>query len=156
IEAGIAVGRPERIQVTDLFEQVHDVEEAAWVRDQHERGAASSVDGAERVATGVVAVAVGGGMRRLLTSLGVHEVVAGGQSMNPSTAQILEAVDRCPADGVVVLPNNSNIVPVARQVHTLTERPVGVVPTSSMVEALAAMVAYDADNELVENLAAME
>ena len=65
------------------------------------------------VTTGVVAVAVGDGLRTLLGSLGVQQVVAGGQSMNPSTAQILEAVEQCAADGVIVLPNNKNIVPVA-------------------------------------------
>ena len=71
--------------------------------------------------TAVVAVGVGE-VQRLLNSLGVQAVVAGGQSMNPSTAQILEAVERCPADSVIVLPNNKNIVPVAEQVHALTAR----------------------------------
>ena len=76
-------------------------------------------------------------VQRLLNSLGVQAVVAGGQSMNPSTAQILEAVERCPADSVIVLPNNKNIVPVAEQVHALTTRRVEVVPTQAIVEALA-------------------
>jgi dihydroxyacetone kinase-like predicted kinase len=88
--------------------------------------------------------------------MGVHEVVAGGQSMNPSTGQILEAVERCPSDSVVVLPNNKNIVPVARQVDALTDRKVEVIPTTSVVEALAALVAYDPQAELADNQAAME
>jgi DAK2 domain fusion protein YloV len=151
IEAGIQAGRPREIKVTDLVEQV---EEEQWVRSGNERG----VDGepAARVTTAVVAVAVGEGLRRLLHSVGVHEVVAGGQSMNPSTAQILEAVERAPADSVLVLPNNKNIVPVARQVDELTERVVGVVPTQSVVEALSALVVYDPDAALDVNLAAME
>jgi dihydroxyacetone kinase-like predicted kinase len=95
------------------------------------------------------------GIRRLLVSLGVHEIVAGGQSMNPSTAQILEAVERCPSDAVVVLPNNKNIVPVARQVDGLTERSVAVVPSTSVLEALAALVAYDPQAELEDNVKAM-
>ena len=99
--------------------------------------------------------AVGEGLQRLLRSVGVHEVVAGGQSMNPSTAQILEAVDRAPAEAVVVLPNNKNIVAVAQQVDDLTEREVGVVPTHSVVEALAALVVYDPDATLADNAAAM-
>ena len=74
------------------------------------------------VTTAVVAVGVGDGIRRLLVSLGVQEIVAGGQSMNPSTAQILEAVERCPSESVVVLPNNKNIVPVAQQVDGLTSQ----------------------------------
>ena len=110
----------------------------------------------EHVTTAVVAVAVGDGLRRLFASLGVQQVVAGGQSMNPSTAQILEAVELCAADGVIVLPNNKNIVPVARQVPDLTERPVGVVPTAAVVEALSAMVVYDADASLDDNVATMQ
>jgi DAK2 domain fusion protein YloV len=151
LEAGIQAGRPRDIRVTDLIEQV---EEEQWVRSAV--GGDARDEPAARVTTAVVAVAVGEGLRRLLQSVGVHEVVAGGQSMNPSTAQILEAVERAPADAVLVLPNNKNIVPVAAQVDALTERSVGVVPTHSVVEALAALVVYDPDATLAVNLAAME
>ena len=102
----------------------------------------------DRVATAVVAVAVGDGVRRLLASLGVQQIVAGGQSMNPSTAQILEAVERCPSDSVIVLPNNKNIVPVARQVDALTREAGRRRAHHRRVEALAALVAYDPDAEL--------
>lgn len=158
IEAGIEAGRPRHLRVTDLLEQV---EEEQWVRDQVPELAAAAGDTApassdQEVGTAVVAVGVGEGIRRLLVSLGVHEIVAGGQSMNPSTAQILEAVERCPAKDVVVLPNNKNIVPVARQVDALTSRVVAVVPTTSVVEALAALVAYDPQADLDVNVAAME
>ncbi len=144
IEAGIAVGRPREIRVTDLFEQV----------GQHEEPGAPDA-AVTPVTTAVVAVAVGDGLRELLRSLGVQQVVAGGQSMNPSTAQILEAVDACAAEGVIVLPNNKNIVPVAQQVPDLTDLPVAVVPTASVVEALGALVAYDPDAMLEVNRAAM-
>jgi DAK2 domain fusion protein YloV len=148
IEAGIEAGRPCKIRVTDLLEQV---EEEQWVRDAG--GAPLSVTGGDAppVTTAVVAVGVGAGVRRLLQSLGVHNVVAGGQSMNPSTAQILEAVEACASDAVVVLPNNKNIVPVAVQVDTLTEKKVAVVPTTSVQEALAALVDYDPNAALDAN-----
>ena len=152
IEAGIVAGRPAQIRVTDLHEQVEEREEEAWVREQTEVGAAP----VEHVATGVVAVAVGDGLERLFVSLGVQHIVAGGQSMNPSTAEILEAVNRCAADSVIVLPNNKNIVPVARQVPELADRPVAVVPTTAVVEALAALVVYDAEASIEENTAAMD
>ena len=151
VEAGIEAGTPRKIRVTDLLEQV---EEEQWVRE-HGVGGAAPVASAEPCSTAVVAVGVGVGVQRLLTSLGVHAIVAGGQSMNPSTAQILEAVERCPADDVVVLPNNKNIVPVARQVDALTERQVAVVPTHSVVEALAALVAYDPEAPPARNVEAM-
>jgi hypothetical protein len=147
IEAGIQAGRPREIRVTDLIEQV---EEEQWVRAGNGDAIA-----AERVTTAVVAVAVGNGLSRLLRSVGVHEVVAGGQSMNPSTAQILEAVDRAPSEAVLVLPNNKNIIAVAQQVGALTDRDVDVVPTHAVVEALASLVVYDPDAPLAVNVAAM-
>jgi len=148
IEAGIAAGTPARIQVTDLVEQVAHLEREQWVVDEE-------APSQERVATAVVAVAVGDGLRRLLGTLGVQQVVAGGQSMNPSTAQILDAVGACNADGVIVLPNNKNIVPVARQVPELTDVPVDVVPTTAVVEALAALVVYDPAKSVADNVASM-
>jgi dihydroxyacetone kinase-like predicted kinase len=142
------------VRVTDLLEQV---EEEPWVREQVPGLAGAAVDEVvlDEVGTAVIAVAVGDGIRRLLGSVGVHEVVAGGQSMNPSTAQILEAVERSPSKHVVVLPNNKNIVPVARQVDELATRIVEVVPTTSVVEALAALVAYDPQATLADNVVAM-
>jgi dihydroxyacetone kinase-like predicted kinase len=130
------------------------------VREQEETGSTRASDVAaatasEQCTTSVVAVGVGEGVRRLLNSLGVQQIVAGGQSMNPSTAQILEAVDHCPSDAVIVLPNNKNIVPVAEQVDGLTARRVEVVPTQSVMEALAALVAYDPQAGVDSNVATM-
>jgi DAK2 domain fusion protein YloV len=157
IEAGIEAGRPAKIRVTDLVEEV---EEEQWVREHAAGGdlgeGVGDTESAEPVTTAVVAVGVGTGVQRLLTSLGVHRVVAGGQSMNPSTAQILEAVNACPADSVIVLPNNKNIVPVAQQVDGLCDEcRVEVVPTNAVVEGLAALVAYDPQAPIEANLAGM-
>jgi DAK2 domain fusion protein YloV len=156
IEAGIEAGRPRQIRVTDLLEQV---EEEQWVRDEDPKlagvAAENRADDRQKVATAVVAVGVGEGIRRLLVSLGVQEIVAGGQSMNPSTAQILEAVERCPSDSVVILPNNKNIVPVAKQVDGLTSRHVAVIPTTSVLEALSALMAYDPQAEMDDNVRSM-
>jgi DAK2 domain fusion protein YloV len=130
VEAGLdAGGRPRQIRVTDLDQQVAD--EAVHRRSR------------ERVATAVVAVGAGEGVDGILRSLGVQEVVAGGQSMNPSTAQILDAMEATTADEVVVLPNNKNVVPVAEQAAALSGRPARVVPTRSVAEGLASLLAYD-------------
>ncbi len=150
LEAGVDAGRPHNIRVTDLFEQV---EEERWVREAE---VVADLTGAPPVTTAVVAVGVGEGVRRLLTSLGVQHIVAGGQSMNPSTAQILEAVEACNADAVIVLPNNKNIVPVARQVDALTDKDVAVVASHSVPEGLAALVEYDPSSEVAPNCAAMD
>jgi hypothetical protein len=154
VEAGVEAGRPSKIRVTDLSEQV---EEEQWVRASSAADASGADPNAaaEHATTAVVAVAVGEGIQRLLRSLGVHVVVAGGQSMNPSTAQILEAVEQTPSKSVIVLPNNKNIVPVAHQVDGLTARDVAVVPTNTVVQALAALVSYDPDATLDANVSAM-
>jgi DAK2 domain fusion protein YloV len=154
IEVGIDAGRPTKIRVTDLLEQVG--EEKGWVSEQSCAADLIAPAPAETVETAVVAVGVGEGIRRLLSSMGVHAIVAGGQSMNPSTAQILEAVQSCPSESVIVLPNNKNIVPVARQVEELTKRQVAVVPTTAVVEALAALVAYDPDAPIDANVSRMQ
>ena len=152
IEAALDAGRPREIRVTDLVEQV--VEER-WVR------AGAGAPGAEAPhlgpppATGVVAVVTGDGVGRIFRSLGVHHQVVGGQSMNPSTAQILDAVDAVDSDMVVVLPNNKNIRAVAEQVDALCKKDVAVVPTGSIVEGFAALLAYDPAAGLSENIAAM-
>ena len=147
-KAGIEAGRPHQIRVTDLFEEV--AEEHGWVA-----AADAKPHDLPAVTTAVVAIGVGAGVQRLLSALGVQQIVAGGQSMNPSTAQILEAVELCNADSVIVLPNNKNIIAVAQQVPDLTDKAVEVVPTTSIVEALAALVAYDPDAPPSENVAAL-
>jgi uncharacterized protein len=153
IEAGIDAGRPRQIRVTDLLEQV---EEERWVRDAPptpEEGGPGVVGGP--ATTAVVAIASGAGVGRLLRSVGVQAIVAGGQSMNPSTAQILEAVEACPADTVIVLPNNANIIPVAEQVAPLTAKAVQVVGTRSLTEGLAAAFVYDPEGSGTANETAM-
>jgi fatty acid kinase len=85
----------------------------------------------------------------------VQELVQGGQTMNPSTEDLLAAVSATNADEVVILPNNGNIVPVARQVEALADRPVHVVATGSVVEGFAALLEYDPEQSGTENAAAM-
>lgn len=156
VEAGIQAGRPRDVRVTDLLEQIEtgQVEEEAWVREQA-GDAAGDAAPAEPLETAVVAVAVGPGLRRLFSGLGCTKVVAGGQTMNPSTQQILEAVEASPSDSVIVLPNNKNIVPVAQQVDTLTGKRVEVVPTTSVVEGLSSLIGYDPHAPLAPNVAAI-
>ncbi len=99
---------------------------------------------------GFVAVGAGDGIREILESLGVDVVVNGGQTMNPSTAELLEAVQRVNADNVVVLPNNKNIQMAAQQLVDIVERPVAVIPTNSVPEAFAALLAVDPGASLDE------
>ena len=97
--------------------------------------------------TGVVAVASGDGIGRIFRSLGVQRLIAGGQSMNPSIAELVEAVDDLASDEVIVLPNNGNIRPVANRVDELSAKRVWVVPTETIAEGFAALLAYDPEAE---------
>lgn len=100
-------------------------------------------------------MATGEGIRRIFHSLKVHRVVTGGQTMNPSTEDLLEAVEAVPADQVVLLPNNKNIVAVARQVQALTKKTVQVVPTASVTEGFAALLDYDPQVDAQHNVRCM-
>ena len=146
IEAALDAGRPRNIRVTDLDEQV---EEERWVREGGSLAYAEDPGPVPR--TAVVAVATGEGIARIFRSLGVHHIVPGGQSMNPSTAQILEVVESVPSPEVVLLPNNENIQPVAMQVVELATKPVTVVPTSGIVEGFAALLEYDPESDATDN-----
>lgn len=156
IEAALLLdGRPRQIRVTDLFEEMaeeHAVREAA-IRGGHANKGAGF--GLPAVTCAVVAVASGDGLAELFGQLGVQGVVTGGQTLNPSTAELLAAVEAVNADQVVVLPNNKNIIPVAEQLDALTTKSVRVVPTTSMPAALAALVVYDPEADADVNLEEM-
>jgi hypothetical protein len=104
---------------------------------------------------GFVAVAAGSGLAEILTSLGTDAIVGGGQTMNPSTAEILDAAQSVHAERVIILPNNRNIIMAAQQVVGLDERPIAVVPTTSVPEAFSALLAYDASQPFDDAVEAM-
>jgi dihydroxyacetone kinase-like predicted kinase len=147
--------------VTDLFEEVdeeHERREAELTGGvpvaAGPRPAAAGA-GLPPVTTAVVAVCNGDGLVELFAQLGVQGVVTGGQTLNPSTAELLDTVQHVNADEVIVLPNNKNIIPVAEQIDALTTKHVAVVPTRSMPEALAALVVYDPETDADTNHAGM-
>ncbi len=153
IEVALDVGgRPRQIRVTDLFEEVADQHAS---REAAMTGGSSPFVGPStalpHVTCAVVAVASGGGLVELFGNLGVQGVVTGGQTLNPSTAELLAAVEAVNARQVVVLPNNKNIIPVAEQLDALTTKHVVVVPTMSMPAALAALVVYDPEADATAN-----
>ncbi|HJP15900.1 MAG TPA: DAK2 domain-containing protein [Acidimicrobiales bacterium] len=150
IEAGIEIGRPYKIRVSDLLEEA---EEQAWVREQIVNSQEDSVG--PPVPCAVVAVANGVGIVDIFQSLGVQKVIVGGQSMNPSTEQLLEAVEAVPADEVVILPNNGNIIPVAEQVDEQTSKTVRVIRTKGITEGFASLLEYDPQGTANENLEGM-
>jgi DAK2 domain fusion protein YloV len=161
VEAPLIIGgRPSKIRITDLFEEVseeHAKREAelgvpvGGSNSSHAGRTASHQAALPPVTCAVVAVASGDGLAELFGQMGVHGVVTGGQTMNPSTQELLDAVEHMNATQVVILPNNKNIIPVANKIDELTKKDVRVVPTCSMPEALAALVAYDPEASAEHN-----
>jgi fatty acid kinase len=137
IEEASGIGRLSDVEITDLKLQVEEVDATRALR--------------EVKPIGVVAVAVGDGIKEILRSMGVDHIVDGGQSMNPSTAEMLDAIDSVPQGKVLLIPNNKNIIPAAEQTRELTEKEVLVIPAVSIAEGFAAMVAYDSRGGLESN-----
>ena len=118
-------------------------------------GASAAGAGGEQLPLAVVAVAAGEGLAAIFRDFGVHKVVYGGQTANPSTGELLEAVKSVDAREILLLPNNPNIVLAARQVSRLADRPVAVVATRNAAEGFAAMLALDPEKSAEENATEM-
>jgi DAK2 domain fusion protein YloV len=103
-----------------------------------------------------VAVVQGDGMEEVFRSLGITAVVRGGQTMNPSTQELLKAVEAVPSDKVVVLPNNKNVILTAEQTATLTKKKLAVVPTETVPQGIAALLALNNTVDFAANFIAMK
>ena len=152
LSIGIAAGTIDRVEIANMHEQTLE-------REGRLLAAVPDAPQAGRATTGVVAVVAGDGNRRLFRDLardlGPIEIVEGGQTMNPSTADILEAVRSLEADEAVILPNNSNIQLAAEHAAAHAGRPVEVVAADSIPGGLAAMIAFDGSRTAAENAADM-
>jgi uncharacterized protein len=168
IAHGLTLGTLSRISVENLDNQARDVREAraesftgvaadAGEPSTNGTGPALTTDAAApgSVPLGVVAVAAGDGLAAIFEEFGVAAIVRGGQSANPSTGELLEAIEATDAAEVVVLPNNPNVVLAARQVATMTEKPVTVIPTRNAAEGFAALLCMDPADGAEANIGPM-
>jgi DAK2 domain fusion protein YloV len=147
LSLGTQIGTIDRIEIANMHEQT---------QEREERLLAAVADlPAERATTGVVAVVAGDGNRklfeRLAANIGPLVVVAGGQTMNPSTADLIEAVEELDAAQAIILPNNSNVLLAAEHAASNASKPVQVVATDSIPAGLAAMVAFDGSADAAAN-----
>lgn len=213
IEAGIDAGRPRKIRITDLFEQVEHLEQEVFAnvsqpvapssaspvaisdpsaapppasapsvaptplvprsprmpepattsRSPRQPASATTAgeiwcnpDFSEDATCAVVSVGSGEGICNLLGMLGVHSVVTGGQTMNPSTENFLAAVLQIDSPEILILPNNKNIIMAANEAAKTPNKTIQVLPTHSVPEGVAALVAYDPSATASENLEAMQ
>ena len=104
---------------------------------------------------GVVSVCAGEGLADVFLNLGVDQIISGGQTMNPSTQDILEAVNKVPAETVFVLPNNKNIIMAAQQVDALTPKTVVVIPSKTVPQGVTAMLSFNPEGSTEENITAL-
>lgn len=124
--------------------------------DQYEEFIRSQREKLPKMQTAIVAVASGDGIFRVFNSLGSTIVVPGGQSMNPSVRQLLQAVELAPSDKVILLPNNKNIVGTARQLEGLSSKQVRVVPSRTVPQGIAALLAFGYNLTIDQNVTSME
>ena len=130
------------------------------MRLQHTEKVMSEAEKAPKIAEpekalGVVSVCAGDGLAEVFMNLGVDGIISGGQTMNPSTQDILEAVNKVPAETVFVLPNNKNIIMAAQQVDALTPKNVIVISSKTVPQGITAMLNFNPDGEVQENVDAM-
>jgi hypothetical protein len=138
---GVGCGTLESIEIANMHRQTAQREERLY-----------DALGMEK-ACEAVAVVTGAGIRRLFEELGAGQLVDGGRTMNPSAQQLLDAVERAPAPEAILLPNNANVIMSAEQAARHASKPVRVIPTRSLQEGLAALVAYDGSRSAEANLA---
>jgi uncharacterized protein len=143
-------GSLHRIKIENMREQHANI-----LREEEKKASEAKVQPAEPLPYGLVAVAAGDGIAEIYRSMGVHVVVEGGQTMNPSTEDFVKAVEGLHAKQVIILPNNSNIVMAAQQAAALADKPVAVIPSKSIPQGMAALVAFNAGADLETNTQAM-
>ena len=125
------------------------------MRIQHETIVNNSEENQENVDFAVIAVASGNGIRKLFESEGVNRIISGGQTMNPSTQDIIDSIKKSGAKKAIVMPNNGNIIMAAKQAAEVSDIPVGIVPTKTISQGLTAMLSFDPDDSLEDNVANM-
>ncbi|GAB4399053.1 MAG: DAK2 domain-containing protein [Anaerolineales bacterium] len=136
----MGIGTVTKVAIENLMAQMDDI--------QKSKASQISFSAVEPGNIAVVVVSPGMGISRIFASLGVAAVVAGGQTMNPSTQDILASFENMPTDKVIILPNNKNIVMAANQAKEVTVKNVQVVPTRTVPQGLAAMLSFDPSGDV--------
>lgn len=150
------MGSLSRMKIDNMREEHNErlIRNASQLAAEEKRKQAAS---AEKKPYGFLSVSVGDGLDRIFKEIGVDQLISGGQTMNPSTEDILNAIAAINADTIFILPNNKNIILAAQQARDLTEgKNVVVVPTRNIPEGITAMVSFLPESSPEENLAAMQ
>lgn len=153
LEKALLLGELSDIKIDNMRYQHEEVllkDELNMIRDNPKVDSTN-----EKQKYSVVAISIGEGIDRLFKDLNVDVLVSGGQTMNPSTEDIISAIDKTNGDHVVILPNNSNIILAAQQAKTLSDRSIIVIPTKTIPQGIAALLAMDSEKDPEYNEAIM-
>lgn len=162
-EKGLTFGSLTRMKVDNMREEHHErvIANASKIASQQD-GGAKSKDTAEAAKNepkkkyGFISVSAGSGLSEIFKSLGVDHIIEGGQTMNPSTEDMLNAIEQVNAENIFIFPNNSNIILAAQQAQSITEdKNIIVVPTKTVPQGISALIAYSEEASPDENLQAM-
>ena len=151
MQLGQEFGELIKIKVDNMREQVRGLE----AEDQALQADKTPATPVEKKPFAIIAVAAGEGMMELFKSIGVHEVLSGGQTMNPSTEDFIKLIDQVAAENIIILPNNKNIIMAAEQAAQVTDVPTVVIPTTTIPQGISSMLAYNPSQSLEENKEAM-
>ncbi len=143
VQYATSLGTVHQVSIRNMDEQHQD-----WMELQKERMPVADM--------AIVAVVAGNGLAEVFTSLGATAIVPGGQTMNPSTKDLLHAVEAVAADKFIILPNNKNVVLTANQDQSVTEKMIEVVPTETIPQGVAALLAFDYEADLATNAQIMK
>lgn len=148
LETALEYGELSRIKIDNMREQHNElyVKEAATVQAESK----------EKKKYGAITVAMGDGISSIFKDIGADEVIEGGQTMNPSTEDILNSVNKINADNIVIFPNNSNIILAANQAKSLSDKNIIVAPTKTIPQGISALMALDSERSAEENAKKIE
>jgi hypothetical protein len=144
LETCLQFGSLSDIKINNMLEEVHE-QRNNWEEEKTPKPSK----------IGLVAVGVGNGIVNILKNLGVDEVVEGGQTMNPSTEDLVNACNAIDTNQIIILPNNGNVIMAAEQVKHLCAKQVEIVPTRSVMQSINALIAYNSEGDLAEVVSAM-
>ena len=159
IQRALTYGSLTRMKIDNMREEHEEklIKEAAKVAEEEAKKAAEAKKAEPRKEMGFISVSIGEGVGEIFKGLGVDYLIEGGQTMNPSTEDMLNAIDQVNAEHIFILPNNKNIILAANQAQALTEdKVIHVIPTKTVPQGITAMINYLPDLSAEENVEAME
>jgi DAK2 domain fusion protein YloV len=157
IQKGLSYGALSRMKIDNMREEHHErvIKEAEKLAKEQEEQAKKKT--APKKSVGIISVSAGEGIKEIFTELGVDYIIEGGQTMNPSTEDVLEAIEKVWAETVFILPNNKNIILAADQARDLSEDTnVIVIPTKTVPQGISAVISFSQEAEISENEEAMK